>query len=62
MNAFILFEKPIRLAFQKALFFCFRTINSFLFVSENVLIIGIKLPIINTFWHINQKLFIVQKR
>ena len=61
MNAFILFEKPIRLAFQRALF-CFRTINSFLFVNENVLIIGIKLPIINTFWHINQKLFIVQKR
>ena len=61
MNAFILFEKPIRLAFQRALF-CFHTKNSFLFVNENVLIIGIKLPIINTFWHINQKLFIVQKR
>ena len=61
MNAFILFEKPIRLAFQKALF-CFRTVNSFLFVSENVLIIGIKLPIINTFWHINQKLFVVQNK
>ena len=61
MNAFILFEKPIRLAFQKA-FFCFRTVNSFLYISENVLIIGIKLPIINKFWHINQKLFIVQKR
>ena len=28
MNAFILFEKPIRLAFQKALF-CFCAINTF---------------------------------
>jgi len=61
MNAFVLFEKPIRLAFQKARFlFC--TLNSFLNISKNVLIIGIKFPIINTFWHINQKLFTVQKR
>ena len=58
MKAFVLFEKPITLAFQKVLF-CFCTIDSFLYIGKNVLIIGIKLPIINTFWHINQKIFIV---
>ena len=60
MKAFVLFEKTMTLAFQKALFgFC--TINSFLYIGKNVLIIGIKLPIINTFLHINQKIFIIQK-
>ena len=31
-------------------------------IGKNILIIGIKLPIINTFLHINQKLFILQKQ
>ena len=61
MKAIVLFEKPITLAFQKTLF-CFSTINSFWFINKHVLIIGIKLPIINTFLHINQKLFIIQKQ
>ena len=61
MKAFVLFEKTMTLAFQKALFgFC--TINSFLYIGKKVLIIGIKLPISNTFLHINKKkLFIIQK-
>ena len=61
MNAFVLFEKPIILAFQKALFY-FCTINIFLYIGKNVLIIGIKQPKINTFWHINKKIFIVKKQ
>ena len=61
MNAFVLFEKTIILALQKALFY-FCTVNIFLYIGKNVLIIGIKLPIINTFWHINQKIFKVQKQ
>ena len=52
MNDFVLLEKPIILAFHKVLFY-FCTINIFLYIGKNVLIMGIKLPIINTFWHIN---------
>ena len=44
----VLFEKPITLALQKVLI-CFCTITIFLFRVENVLIIGVKMPIINTF-------------
>ena len=44
----VLFVKPITPALQKILmFFC--TITNFLFKGENVLIIGVKMPIINTF-------------
>ena len=61
MKVIALFEKNITLAFQKALS-CFCTVNRFWFIGKKVLIVGIKLPIINTFLHINQKLFIVQKQ
>ena len=61
MKAFVLFEMPKTLAFQKVLsYFC--TINSFWIIGKYILIIGIKLPIINTFLHINQKIFIVKKQ
>ena len=61
MKSIVLFEKPITLAFQNV-FFCFCTINIFLFICKNVLIIGNFMPIINTFLSINQKLFIVEKQ
>ena len=61
MKAFILFEMPITLAFQKVFsYFC--TINSFWFIGKHILIIGIKLPIINTFLPIYKKKFIIQKQ
>jgi len=60
MKVFVLFEKPTTLAFQKA-FFCFFTINIFLFICQNVLILGYFMPIINTFLPIYKKILIVQK-
>ena len=54
MKVIVLFEKPITPAFHKILF-CFSTINVFLFIGKNVSIIGIKLPIINTFLPIDNK-------
>ena len=55
----VLFEKPITLALQKVLI-CFCTITIFLFKGENVLIIGVKMPIINTFLLI-KNIYIVLK-
>ena len=54
MKVIVLFKKSITLAFQKMLF-CFSTINIFLFIGKNVLIIGNFMPIIDTFLPINKK-------
>ena len=61
MKAIVLFEKPITLTFQKALFW-FYTIHIFWFTDKNILIIGKFMPTINTFLPINQKLYTIQKQ
>ena len=60
MKVIVLFKKPIHLAFQKILF-CFSTINIFLFIGKNELIIGNFMPIIDTFLPLNKKILIVEK-
>ena len=60
MKVIVLFKKSITLAFQKMLF-CFSTINIFLFIGKNVLIIGNFMPIIDTFLPLNKKILIVEK-